>query len=533
MVVCSKKEAAEIGINILENGGNAVDAAIGVAFALSVTHPSAGNLGGGGFMVIRFSDGTVTTIDFRETAPALASRDMFLDSLGNPDVYSSRYSSKSSGVPGTVYGLGYAHEKYGTMTWESLIYPSINLAKFGFNLDYHNMVLLNSDRYSALLNIDSETRNIFTNKKGFKLNDLFIQSDLSKTLMRIAKYGYEEFYTGKTSDYILQCMNRTDGIITKQDLKNYKAVERQPISFNYRGYKFHSMPLPSSGGITLANILNQLENVDFSSIGFHSSTHVHYLVEAEKRAYADRAKYLGDSDYIYVPTDKLISKKYAKQRFDGISLSHSTKSESLNVDYSIFNESEETTHFSVVDKYGNAVSLTTTINGTFGNGITVDNAGFILNNEMDDFSIKPNFPNQYGLVGNEANSIAPNKRMLSSMTPTIVEDKNNDLFLVLGSPGGSTIITTVLQIAMNVIDFNMTLKEAIESKRFHHQWLPDYIQIEQNSLSTETINSLKDLGHNLYYRSPIGESNCIMIDSNNNLKFGVSDTRRGAIGLAY
>ena len=533
IVVSSKQHATEIGINVLKNGGNAIDAAVAVGFALAVTHPSAGNLGGGGFMVIRFNDGTVTTIDFRETAPLSSYSEMFIDSLGNPDIYKSRYSSLSSGVPGTVYGLGYAHEKYGSMPWSTLIYPSINLAKYGFKLDYHNMELLNSERYRKLLSSDPVTKEIFTSKNKFNLNQLFIQKDLSNTLLRISKYGYREFYNGLTADYIISCMRRTNGIITKNDLQNYKAIERKPIQFDYRNYTFYSMPLPSSGGITLANILNQAECTDISSIPYHSAEHIHLITEIEKRAYADRAEYLGDIDFVDVPVDNLISDIYALERFISIDMNNSTNSYDINKYMNLYNESEETTHFSIVDQYGNAVSLTTTINGSFGNGITVDNAGFLLNNEMDDFSIKPNFPNQYGLIGNEKNSIQPNKRMLSSMTPTIVEDENGQLFMVLGTPGGSTIITTVAQIIMNVIDYNMSLKEAVETKRFHHQWFPDVIQIEPRTLTIETISTLTSMNHSIRTRSSIGDANCILINSETNLLYGVPDSRRGGYSLAY
>ena len=532
-VVCSKVNAANIGVDILESGGNAIDAAVAVGFALSVEHPSAGNIGGGGFMVIRFANGNVTTIDFREKAPKLAYEQMFLDSLGNVDILKSRYSSQSAGVPGSVYGLGYAHEKYGTMPWSSLLYPSINLAKYGFPLDYHNMRLLNSARYRNMLGNDIESKKIFVKDKDYQLGDIFVQKNLSKTLLRIAKYGYMEFYTGRTSDFIIECMNRSNGIITKKDLNDYKAIEREPIKFNYRGYNFYSMPLPSSGGITIANIFNQLENVDLSKIPFHSSEHIHLLSEIEKRAYADRAEYLGDEDFVYVPVDSLISKNYAKHRFKMIDSNKSTVSSTLNDMIKVDFESEETTHYSVVDKYGNAVSVTMTINGSFGSGITVDHAGFLLNNEMDDFSSKPNVPNQYGLIGNDKNAIRAEKRMLSSMTPTIVEDKSGELFLVLGSPGGSTIITTVAQIAMNVIDYNMTLNEAVQSKRFHHQWIPDIIQLEERSLSKETIINLQNMNHKLRYRSAIGEANCIMFDKELNLYHAVPDLRRGAVSRAY
>ena len=531
VVVCSKKEAAQIGIDILKKGGNAIDASVGVAFALAVTHPSAGNIGGGGFAMIRLANGDVTSFDFRETAPSLAYENMFLDSLNNVIPGKSKYTSWAAGVPGSVHGLGTIHEKFGSLPWDVLVYPSVNLARFGFELDLHNIIILNSERYKKLLANDIVSKKIFTKDVDYKIGDLLIQKDLSLTLERIAKYGYKEFYEGKTSDYIIECMNRTGGLISRNDLRNYKSVEREPITFSYRGYTIHSMPPPSSGGITLASILNQLENVDFSEFNFHSKLHLHYLVESERRSYADRAEFLGDTDFINVPIDSLISKEYAKKRFFTISPDKASNSSDIGFGEISINESEETTHFSIVDKFGNSVSLTTTINGWYGSGISVDNAGFILNNEMDDFSSKPGFPNMYGLIGNKANSIQPGKRMLSSMTPTIVEDLNNDLFLVLGSPGGSTIITTVAQIIVNIIDFNMSIQESIEAKRFHHQWLPDIIQIERNSIANEVIDDLISMGHSFKYRSSIGESNCIMVKGE--FILGSSDSRRGAIAIGY
>jgi len=534
MVVSSKHEASQVGIDILKAGGNAVDAAVGVAFALAVTHPSAGNIGGGGFMIIRLADGTTTSIDFRETAPSLSSKDMFLDDDGNVVPGQSWSSSLASGVPGTVAGLGYAHEKYGSLSWDLLIRPSVLLAKYGFPLDYFNVSILNSDKYKNYLSKDISTKNIFTKNGSFYLNEIFIQKDLSETLTRIANYGYKEFYVGKTAKMIVNTMERTSGIISEYDLLSYKPKERKPITFMYKEYTITSMPPPSSGGITLAHILNQLKYVNLDSLGHNSADYVHYFVEAEKRAYADRAKYIGDTDFVSVPIDKLTSDLYAYNNFLTIDPLKSTDSNTLNDDLLIsVEESEETTHFSVVDKFGNAVSVTYTINGWFGNGITVSGAGFLLNNEMDDFSIKPGHPNAYGLIGNESNSITPNKRMLSSMTPTIVEDDQKQLFMVLGTPGGSTIITTIAQILVNVIDFNMDIGQAVDARRFHHQWLPPYIQIEQHSLSNDVIRNLQLKGHDLIYRSKfgIGEANCILLK--NNYMYGAADSRRGAYALGY
>jgi len=382
MVVSSKIDASKIGIDVLKKGGNAIDAAVAVGFALSVTHSGAGNLGGGGFAVIRLADGTVTSVDFRETAPILSKKDMFLNDNGDVIPGLSWSSSLSSGVPGTVAGLGYIHEKYGSMQWETLVYPSIVLAKYGFELDHHTVSVLNSKKYKSKLSYDSETKKIFTKEKDFNIGDIFIQEDLSNTLMRIAQYGHKEFYYGETSDLILDCMSRINGIITIDDLHNYKPIEKEPIHGTYRGYNVYSMPPSSSGGITLINILNQIENLDIKSLGFHSSAHVHYLVESEKRAYSDRAVYLGDTQYVDVPIDYLISKDYAYERFKEINHLYATEGSLIyQTNLNENEESEETTHFSIIDSFGNAVSITTTLNGWYGNGVTVDEAGFLLNME--------------------------------------------------------------------------------------------------------------------------------------------------------
>jgi len=533
-VSSSNEYATQVGIDILEKGGNAIDAAIGVGFALAVVHPGAGNIGGGGFMVIRTADGEVTTIDFRETAPIKANRDMFLDEEGNVILGKSWSTSWATGVPGSVAGFGMVHEKFGSLSWKKIVKPSVKLAKKGFDLDYLNMSYFNSDYYKNYLSADPITKEIFTRKNGFKVGDKFIQKDLGKTLSRIACKGPQEFYTGKTAKLIVACMNRTDGLITMEDLKKYSPIERKPISFDYRDYKIHSMPPASSGGIAVAGILNQLENVKLSEINYHSAEHIHLVSEAERRVYADRSHFLGDMDFINVPIDTLISQDYSNSRWSSVDSNFASISNEIsysNIPFDI-NESEETTHYSVVDKDGNAVSVTTTVNGWFGNGITVDGAGFLLNNEMDDFSAKPGVPNAYGLVGAEANSIQSGKRMLSSMTPTIVENPNGELFLVVGSPGGSTIITTVAQIIMNVIDFGMEIEDAVNSPRFHHQWLPDIIQFESSGFSIETLNALSIMGHQHKFRRSIGEANCIM-KLEDGLIQASSDSRRGASAKAY
>jgi len=542
MVVSSNKYASDIGIEILKKGGNAIDAAVGVSFALAVVHPGAGNIGGGGFMVIRTADGKVTTIDFREKAPSAAFKDMFLDDSLNVIAGKSWSTSLASGVPGSVSGMWLAHQKFGSINWGDIIRPSIKLAQYGFNLDALNCSYLNSDYYKAFLSNDIESKNIFTKNEPFKIGEIFYQTDLANTLRKIAFSGSKGFYEGETAKNIVKCMKRTGGIITEDDLKKYQAIERKAIQFEYKGYKIHSMPPPSSGGVALAGILNQLENIDLQSIPYHSAEYIHYLVESERNVYADRSVFLGDSDFNDIPIDELISDNYSKTRWSEIDLKNARISENLKEGKLNHFESEETTHYSVVDKWGNAVSVTTTINGWFGNGIVVDNSGFLLNNEMDDFSSKPGHPNKYGLIGNKLNSIAPNKRMLSSMSPTIVENPDGDLFLVVGSPGGSTIITTVAQIILNVIDQNMSIKDAVEQSRFHHQWLPDVVYFEPLNFSKETLEAVKKRGHNIAYRRSIGEANCIKIDKLKdkdkelhyiNLYSGAADSRRGSSAVAY
>jgi len=409
-VTCSNLYASQVGIDILKEGGNAVDAAIGVGFALAVVHPAAGNIGGGGFMVIRLQDGTVTTIDFREKAPSAATKDMFLDDEGEVIPGKSLETSWASGVPGTVDGFGLAHEKYGSKSWYRLVKPAEVLARKGYKLDMQNLKTLKQKE--EFLGRDPESRRIFTKKNGdFDLDEKFIQKDLSRTLKRIANKGHREFYEGRTAELITQCMARTDGLISTADLMEYKAVEREPVFFEYRGFKVYTMPPASSGGVVVAEILNQLENIDLNKISYHGADHLHYMIEAERRAYADRAHFLGDMDFVDIPLKELMSQDYADKRWmdvDSLQASASTDIQHGDLPF-IYNESDETTHYSVVDKWGNAVSVTTTINGWYGNGITVDDAGFLMNNEMDDFSSKPGVPNKFGLVGAKANAIEPGK----------------------------------------------------------------------------------------------------------------------------
>ena len=533
MVVSGSLVASRMGRDILRRGGNAVDAAVATGFALAVTLPSAGNIGGGGFMVVRFRDGRTTTIDYREKAPAAAGRDMYLDEQGNVIEDLSTTGILACGVPGSVRGLGLAHAKYGRLSWEDVVTPAAELAENGIAVGYqlHRDLV---DREERLTRFDETRRIFYPNGQPLRLNALFKQLELAATLRRIAVQGAAEFYTGETARLLVAHMRRRGGLITRQDLADYKAVERPPVEFDYRGTHIVSMGPPSSGGIVLAQILNQLELVDIAQLEFHSAEHIHAMVEAGRRAYADRARYLGDADFVNVPVDKLISKAYAARRWRDVSPNWATASEDVSHgDVKLLLESEETTHYSVVDRLGNAVAVTTTINGGYGSGEVVKGTGFFLNNEMDDFSIKPGYPNMYGLVGSHANAIEPGKRMLSSMTPTIVT-RNDTLLLVLGSPGGGKIITTVAQVISNVVDFGLGMKEAVEAPRIHHQWKPDEIEAEPRGISPETRKRLVRMGHKVRYRdSMIGAAHCIYVDPETGWYFGAADSRQEAGAAGY
>lgn len=531
MVVSANKIASEVGIEILKNGGNAVDAAVAVGFTLAVTYPSAGNIGGGGFMVIRLSDGTTTTIDYREKAPGSAHPDLYLDENKIPVPNISETGTTSSGVPGSVAGMIYALEKYGTMTLEEVIQPAIDLANNGFELDYRTANSFRSNlkefsKYESSLKVFSK------NGEPFDYGDVFVQKDLAETLSKIKTYGKDGFYKGSVADLIVKQISELGGWITHQDLENYEPVERKPVFGSYRGYEIISMGPPSAGGIVLTQILNILENYNFERIDWGSSEYLHKLVEAMKYAYADRSKHIGDPDFYNVPMDYLISKEYAKEIF--YKISETATSSTLIEPTEIFSlkESEETTHYSVIDKFGNAVSTTTTINSSFGSNVVVEGAGFLLNNEMDDFSIQPGVPNQFGLTGAEANKIEANKRMLSSMTPTIVL-LNDKPFLILGSPGGSTIMTVVLQVLLNVIDFNMNIQAANEKPRIHHQWLPDRIDYEPFGLSEDVKLNLMNMGHNIGSERSLGRIDAILIDQEKGLYFGSTDPRGNGAAIGF
>jgi len=532
MVVSSSGLATKVGVDILKKGGNAVDAAVAVGFALAVTYPYAGNIGGGGFMVIHLKNGKNTTIDYREKAPLKAFRDMFLDKNGNFDPQLSQEGATSVGVPGSVAGMIYALKKYGTMKLADVIQPAIDLAENGFKLDYSTAESI-KEHLKEFKRYPGSYKKFTKDGNPYKEGDIFKQPDLAETLKLIRDKGVEGFYKGKVAELFIKEIKKLGGYISQKDLDKYTPVERKPILGNYRGYEIVSMPPPSSGGIALVELLNILENYNFSSQDWGSSEYIHDVVEAMKYAYADRTKYLGDSDFYPVPENGLTSKKYAKSIFDKIKKDYATPAKDISYgDPLKYQESNETTHYSVYDKNGNAVSTTTTINSGYGSKIVVEGAGFLLNNEMDDFSAKPGTPNQFGLMGSKANSIQPEKRMLSSMTPTIVL-KDNKPYIVIGSPGGSTIITVVLQVIMNCIDFQMNIQQAIDMPRIHNQWLPDQIDYEKYGLSTDVKNNLIKMGYKIGEERTLGIAEGIMIDSKNNVIYGASDPRGSGLAAGY
>ena len=537
MVVSTSTQASQVGIEILKQGGNAIDAAAAVGFTLAVTSSSNGNLGGGGFMVTRMANGKTFTLDYREMAPKSAYKDLFLDSSKNVIKDKSTKTHYASGIPGSVDGLLRAWKDHGSgnISIQQLLNPAVNYAENGFQLSKYEAKRFNNNK--SFLSKHPETKRIFTrDDRNWKRGDIFYQKDLAETLKRIIKYGRDGFYKGKTADLIVSEMKNVANWITLEDLDNYTSKYRKPIRGEFNGLEVISMGPPSSGGILLIMMLNmftafgEINDIDVFDLEFNSSKYVHLITEIERRAYADRATHLGDEDFWEVPNEMLLSKNYAQMRVQDINSNSSTRSGEIKAGDSPFSESEETTHYSVIDKDGNSVSVTTTINSGSGSGITVTGAGFILNNEMDDFSSKPGVPNMFGLIGNEANAIEAYKRPLSSMTPTIVL-KNNKPFLILGTPGGSTIITTVFQNILNVVTHNMNIKEAVDAPRFHSQWLPDQIDYEKNSLSKKTANQLKRLGHKTEKRGYIGEANGIMIDGG--LFLGGADKRGENSAVGY
>ena len=517
MVVSARVEASKIGSDILQKGGNAYDAMAATQLALAVVYPVAGNIGGGGFMVYRSNDGKTGALDFREKAPLTASRDMYLDEEGNVIPNKSSFGVHSVGVPGTIAGIFEVYNKFGSLPFKDLIQPSIDMARNGFRVTKKQANALN------------KTRKRFEKANNYKIlfdrewteGDLLQQKELAQTLERIRDNGQDGFYKGKTAQLFVDYVNELGGIISLEDLVKYKAIWRKPIEFTYKDHKIISMTLPASGGICLAQILKSLEPYDLSEIEHNSTKYVQLLTEAERRSYADRTNFLGDIDFVNVPIDSLTSTNYIKQRMSTFSWDKATPSSEVSHGKVLGYESDETTHYSIVDQFGNAVSVTTTLNTGYGSKVLVKGAGFFLNNEMDDFSAKPGVPNVYGLLGSEANAIAPEKRMLSSMTPTIVE-YNGKLKMVIGTPGGSTIITSVLQNILNVVDYNMGMQESVNQPRFHHQWLPDIIRMEPNGFDKKTKTKLDSLGYQIYEKNSliIGKVDAILILPNGTLEGG-------------
>lgn len=521
MVVSPHPLSTESGLRILQAGGNAVDATIALQFAMAVVYPRAGNLGGGGFMVIRQQDGEAASLDYREKAPAAAYRNMYLDSLENIIDGLSTSGHLAAGVPGTVAGMFAAHQKYGKLPMEQLIAPAIKLANKGFRISQEEADRLN--RFQDDFRKYNEAPNPFL-KENWRAGDLLVQKELGATLQRIREQGVDGFYAGQTAQLIEEEMAEGNGIITGEDLKNYQPQWRRPLMDEYKEYRVISMPPSSSGGVALLQMLNMLEPYPLADYGFHTPEAVHVMTEVARRAYADRAEHLGDMDFYPIPIDSLISEHYLRERMANFQTDSATTSDHILAgNFTVGIESFETTHTSVVDEMGNAVAVTTTLNSNYGCKVWVDGAGFFLNNEMDDFSVKPGIPNQYGLIGAEANAIAANKRMLSSMTPTIIE-KEGKLFMVLGTPGGSTIITSVMQVFLNVAEFGMDLEEAVGAKRFHHQWLPDVIMVEEGGFSPELKAALETMGHSFQEIQSIAKVKAIQVLEDGRLH-GVADPR--------
>ncbi|TXF79144.1 gamma-glutamyltransferase [Chryseobacterium sp.] len=511
LVVSAHALASEAGAKVMRMGGNAYDAAIATQLALAVVYPQAGNIGGGGFLVGVKNNGEKFTIDYRETAPENASRDMYLDKKGNANTDLSQNGRLAVGIPGSVAGF-FATLKHAKLPMEKLIQPAIDLAEKGFALTEREAALLNSQ--TEFFNAHNKTQTIFQKKEMWKQGDLLIQKDLADTLKRIQKGGEKAFYEGKTAALIVAEMTRGNGIITMNDLRHYKVAERAPLVFDYRGNEVVSMGLPSSGGILLAQMLKMSGFENLSAYGHNSAEAVQIMVEAERRAFADRAEFMGDPDFISDKTERLISDEYLKKRWKSFSKNLATPSADVGKIIPQPKESTETTHISIIDKDGNAVAVTTTLNGLFGSKVVVSGAGFFLNNEMDDFSIKPGVPNMFGAVGGEANSIKPGKRMLSSMTPTIVL-KDGKPFIIVGTPGGTTIPTSVYQSIVNLIDFKLSPERAVNSPKFHHQWLPENVLVEKN-FPEFTIKELEKKNYKMEKVSQIGRTELIIIDEKGN-----------------
>jgi len=530
MVTSRSALASKVGVEIMREGGNAVDAAVATAFALAVTYPSAGNIGGGGFAVIRLEDGTIKTLDHRETAPATADRDMYLDDQGDVVPVLSTRSHLAAGVPGSVDGLLTLLTTHGTLRRQKVLRPAIQLARRGFPLTY-DLARQFARVLEAMSEYPGSMAKFSRQGEPFQFSDTWRQPDLAKTLQRISDRGRAGFYEGKVADLIVAEMERGHGDISHADLNSYRSIWRDPVRGTYRGYEVWSMGPPSSGGTLLIQMLNMLEPLDLSAMGWGSATTIHHMVEAERRAYADRAQHLGDPDYYAVPLSMLLDKEYAKQRFANVDPDRATPSQDVIAGPE---ESPETTHFSVMDASGMMVSFTTTLNSGYGNKIVVPGTGILLNNEMNDFSVKPDTPNQFQLIGREANAIAPGKRMLSSMSPTIVT-KDGAPFMATGSPGGSTIITTTLQVIVNVIDHGMDIDDAVSLPRFHHQWQPDVIRFDKFALNPDTQEKLRRMGHQELVESTygrgIGDANSILYKDD--MIMGIKDPRNDGLAVGF
>jgi gamma-glutamyltranspeptidase/glutathione hydrolase len=528
MVVAQEPNATDVGVRVLKSGGNAVDAAVAVGFALAVTHPFAGNLGGGGFMLIRFADGRSTFLDFRERAPQGASRDMYLDSTGKP-TRESIEGWRSSGVPGTVRGLEYAQQKYGRAKWKDLVNPAVELAQKGFAVSYAQA---ESFRSAKNLANNAESRSIFL-KQGqyFEADDILKQPDLGRTLSRIARLGAQEFYSGQTAHTFAAAMEEHGGLIRLSDLEKYQVAERKPLFGSYHGYDIIAAPPPSSGGIGILQILGMLDGSGYEKSGAGSAASIHYVAEAMRRFFADRSQYLGDPDFVQIPLAGLLDPGYIRRRRESITPGHASSSAELGPGGPEGTEHSETTHFSVVDSEGNAVAVTYTLNEGYGNGITVPGLGFLLNDEMDDFTSKPGVPNLFGLLQGEANAIQPGKRPLSAMSPTILA-KDGKFFMAVGSPGGPRIITAVLQTILNVVDFKMNAQDAVEAPRFHHQWMPDKLSLE-HGISPDTVALLEAWGHKVDYNPGIVLARVEAIVNEGKWLAGGSDGRSNGKAAGY
>ena len=531
MVVTTHPLASEIGLSILKKGGNAIDAAIAVNFALAVCHPSAGNIGGGGFLVYRNAKGKFFALDYREKAPLASTKDMYLDASGNVIPEKSMVGIFSVGVPGTVAGMEEMHRKFGLLPWKDLIQPAIDIARNGHALTSREARGLNANKLDFIKENKGNSYLINPNNIDWKKDDQLIQMDLANTLERILRYKSKGFYQGKTAELIIGEMNRLNGIITQKDLNGYKPVWRKPIVQSYKNFQIIGMPPPSSGGIALAQLMGMVQKYPLSKWGVTSDSTVQLMIESERRVFADRAKWLGDPDFVQVPIGPLLDSTYIKNRISSIDFTKASLSSDISAGQFSGYESPETTHYSIVDAAGNAVSITTTLNNSFGSKVFVGGAGFLLNDEMDDFSAKAGAPNLYGLIGSKANEIQPMKRMLSSMTPTIITE-NGQLKMVVGTPGGSTIITSVFQVVLNALEFGMNMQQAVEYPRFHQQWKPEQTRIEPNRMSTIQMERLKRKGYEFSNSTSIGLVEGILVLPSGKLQGG-ADSRGDDTALGH